>query len=97
MKKEGYIEINYQIAVIMNESGLLRNTYSNVVPNLAKLMEGEERINSRFKNRYNFSSFTRNNISALFDENSLDYIFNYDALFISTNATNDKDILSALT
>lgn len=97
MRKEGYIEINYRIAVIMNESGLLRNTYSNIVPNLLKVMEEEETVASHFRNRYQFYSFTRNNISTLFDENSANYILNYDAVFVGTNATNDREVLSILT
>ncbi len=94
--KEGYIEIVYNIAVILNESGLLRNTYSNIVPNLMTVMRSEETVKSRFRNRYYFTSFTRNNINELFDENSLNYLFNFDALFVCTNSTNDNEVLDRI-
>lgn len=95
-KEQGYVEIIYKIAVILNESGMLRNTYSNVVPNLISLMEKEQGENLKFRKKYSFFSFTRNNLSELFDDSNENYLMFFDALFISTNATNDEQVQHTL-
>lgn len=95
-KDQGYVEIIYKIAVVLNESGMLRNTYSNIVPNLISLMENEQGENLKFRKKYRFFSFTRNNLSELFDENNENYLMYFDALFISTNATNDEQVQNIL-
>ena len=94
---EGYIEIEYRIAVILNESGLIRNTYSNILPNLSSLMNGYSGSEfKRFEKRYTFVPFTRTNLSELFLNSGVNTIESFDALFICTNATNDSQVLNIL-
>lgn len=76
----------YRVAIILNESELLRSGYANVAPKLRKL--------SRLS-QYTFDSFTVVNIKSLFEdtENSLK---DYDSLVITTNATSDVSVLEVL-
>ncbi len=97
MVDNSYIEIYFRIAVILNESGLLRNNYSNIIPNLDTLMNSENDARSKIRKKYLFTGFTRSNLSDLFNTENDNYINNFDALFISTNATNDNEVKSKLT
>lgn len=97
MVDNSYIEIYFRIAVILNESGLLRNNYSNIIPNLNILMNPENDAEKKFKKKYIFTGFTRSNLSDLFNTENDNYINNFDAVVISTNATNDNEVKSKLT
>ncbi|MDE6058777.1 MAG: hypothetical protein K2G44_01905 [Clostridia bacterium] len=97
MVDNSYIEIYFRIAVILNESGLLRNNYSNIIPNLDMLMNSANDAGSKIRKRYLFTGFTRSNLSDMFNVENDNYINNFDALFISTNATNDNEVKSKLT
>lgn len=76
----------FRVAVILNESELLRSGYANVTPKFRKLpkMSG-----------YVFESFTVVNIASLFQEgiSSLDQ---FDSLILTTNATSDVAVLDIL-
>lgn len=76
----------FRVAVILNESELLRSGYANVTPKLRKLprMSG-----------YVFESFTVVNIASLFQEGSSS-LKQFDSLIITTNATSDVAVLDIL-
>lgn len=76
----------FRVAVILNESELIRSGYANVVPKLRRLVHTEA---------YAFDSFTVTNIDHLFREGQ-QHLFGYDALVVTTNATSDKVVLDTL-
>lgn len=76
----------YRVAVIQNESEMLRSGYANVIKKLKQI--------SSFNN-YSFELFNIVNIKKLFEIGD-SYINNYDCLIITTNATSDKDVLEIL-
>src|SRR5438270_3817372 len=76
----------YKVAVIENESELLRSGYANIVPKLRRLVRPE---------RYTIDSFSVANIESLF-ETGVNALEVYDSLFITTNATSDRVVLGVL-
>ena len=76
----------YRVAIILNESELLRSGFANTVPRLKALPQLAN---------YDFQSFTVVNIALLFHPGP-GALQNYDSLVISTNATSDRTVLAAL-
>lgn len=76
----------YKVAVILNESEILRSGYARVTPKLKKLSH---------LSYYAFDSFTVVNIVSLF-QNGTHNVHNYDSLVITTNATSDVAVHEAL-
>lgn len=76
----------YRVAIIQNESEMLRSGFTNIIPKLKSI----ERLS-----QYSLEMFNVVNIEELFNggENNLS---NFDSLFISTNATSDKTVLSVI-
>jgi hypothetical protein len=75
----------YRVAVLQNESEVLRSGFANVTPKLQSL-----NLSS-----YEFESFTSMNVNVLFGngENCLE---TFDSIFLTTNVTSDKFVLEAL-
>jgi len=80
----------YRIAVIENETELQRYGHAHVARNLALAVS--LRPDAKY---YNFQSFTSANIGQLFQPGD-NYIMEFDALFLSTNACSDSVVLSHL-
>jgi len=76
----------FRVAVLQNESEMLRSGYTNVIPKLSSI----KRLS-----QYSFEMFTVVNIQKLFQEGDSD-LNNFDSLIITTNATSDKTVLTAL-
>lgn len=76
----------YRVAVIQNESEMLRSGFTNIIPKLRYIKRLE---------LYSFEMFNIVNINELFKDgdNNLNH---FDSLFVSTNATSDKAVLAAL-
>jgi hypothetical protein len=76
----------YRVAVIQNESEMLRSGFTNVIRKLTTI----DRLS-----HYSFELFNCVNINALFldGESNLN---NFDSILITTNATSDKSVLDAL-
>jgi len=96
LSSKNKIEITYRIAVVQNESALLRTAYNNIFPNFHNISKKIALNTFGVKENYEFMSFTSANIDSLFLETGNDYIGQFDALIIATNSTNDSDILSRL-
>lgn len=90
------IGVVYKIAVILNESALIRCNYNNIMPNIMKIASTISVSNTTFAEDFEFSEYTRNNINELFDETQPINLLNFDALYISTNATSDDVIYESL-
>ena len=76
----------YRVAVIQNESEMLRSGYTNVIAKLRRI----KRLS-----QYSFEMFTVVNIQKLFQEGD-NHLKNFDSLVVTTNATSDKMVLSVL-
>lgn len=76
----------YRVAVIQNESEMLRSGFTNVIPKL----NGIKRLS-----QYSFELFNVVNIQKLFEEGDK-HLKNFDSLLITTNATSDKTVLTIL-
>lgn len=76
----------YRVAVIQNESEMLRAGYTNITPKLNAI--------KRFTN-YSFEMFNVVNFQKLFIEGE-NNLLNFDSLIITTNATSDKTVLYKL-
>jgi len=76
----------YRVAVVQNESEMLRSGYTNVLPKLRSI----KRLS-----HYSFELFNVVNIQKLFQEGD-SYLLNFDSLFITTNATSDIRVLTRL-
>lgn len=89
----------YRVAVIMNESEMLRNGYINIIPNLKKTFSEDNYINlgDNPSGKYEFISFTILNFEKLFQKKSESYLMSFDSLFISTNATSDNKLYEIIT
>ena len=71
----------YKLALLQNDSEMLRYSWANLQPFLEESFE-----------QYTTITFTRENIDKLFLS-----ILDFDAIIIATNACNDKKILESLT
>lgn len=76
----------YKVAVLQNESEMLRSGYANVAPRLARLPRLSD---------YTFDVFSATNITRLF-QSGMSSLSGYDSLIISTNSTSDSVILDHL-
>ena len=76
----------YRVAVIQNESEMLRSGFTNVIPKL----NGIKRLS-----QYSFELFNVVNILKLFQEGD-SHLKHFDSLIITTNATSDKTVLTIL-
>ena len=76
----------YRVAIIQNESEMLRSGYTNVAPKLNSI----KRLS-----RYSFELFSVVNISKLFLEGD-SQLKHFDSLIITTNTTSDKTVLTVL-
>lgn len=74
----------YRVAVIQNESEMMRSGYTNIIPKLRNI----KRMSS-----YSFEMFNVVNIHELFHDGE-NQLSKFDSLFISTNATSDKAVLN---
>lgn len=76
----------YRVAIIQNESEMLRSGYANIILKLNRV----ERLS-----RYSFELFNVVNIQNLFTSGD-NHLKNFDSLIITTNATSDKFVLTVL-
>ncbi|MBK9043198.1 MAG: hypothetical protein IPN97_08425 [Saprospiraceae bacterium] len=76
----------YRVAVIQNESEMLRSGFTNLIPKL----NGIKRLS-----QYSFELFNVVNIQKLFEEGDKNLKY-FDSLIVTTNATSDKTVLTIL-
>lgn len=76
----------YRVAIIQNESEMLRSGYTNVILKLKAIPE---------LSHYTFELFNVVNIRKLFQVGEY-HLENFDSLIITTNATSDKTVLTTL-
>ena len=81
----------YKIAVLINENEMAHSAFANT----PKLLADIPYIQNH-KEEYRFDVFDKFNVSELFDETGSKSLLSFDSLFVSTNATNNKEILDAL-
>ena len=82
----------YKVAVLVNENEMAHSAFANT----PKLLSEVQSLQGRDEDKYNFVKFDKFNIASLFKKNEYNYLLSFDSLFISTNATNNSEILDAL-
>lgn len=82
----------YKVAVLVNENEMAHSAFANT----PKLLSEVQSLQGRDEDNYNFEIFDKFNIASLFKKNESNYLLSFDSLFISTNATNNSEILDAL-
>lgn len=82
----------YKVGVLVNENELAHSAFANTPALLHRIIHNQEHK----EKQYRFVVFDKFNIADLFKEGDINNLMTFDSIFISTNATNNAEILEAL-
>uniref|UniRef100_Q07U50 Uncharacterized protein n=1 Tax=Rhodopseudomonas palustris (strain BisA53) TaxID=316055 RepID=Q07U50_RHOP5 len=82
----------FRVAVVVNENEVAHSSFANTVAVLKRPVSlGDQKLQS-----YKFTEFDKFSVPRLFQQGHQDHLFEFDSLIISTNATNNAEVLGAL-
>lgn len=82
----------YKVAILVNENEMAHSVFADTPKKLRELSY----VKAQKGKYYNFHVFDKFSICDLFAEMNCCYLLSFDSLFISTNATNNSEIINAL-